>query len=62
MNRRTLAKAGLGAALAPLALPGAAKAATFTGRGAGYFTDAVLTTHEGRQARFYTDLIKEGGC
>jgi protein SCO1/2 len=58
MNRRTLAKAGLAAAMAPLALPRAAKAATFTGRGTGYFTDAMLTTHEGRQARFYTDLIK----
>jgi protein SCO1/2 len=58
MNRRNLAKAGLAAAMAPLVRPGVAAAATFTKRGAGYFTDAVLTTHEGRQARFYTDLLK----
>jgi protein SCO1/2 len=58
MNRRILAKAGLAAAMAPLVRPGVAAAATFTKRGAGHFTDAVLTTHEGRQARFYTDLLK----
>jgi protein SCO1/2 len=58
MNRRTLARAGLAAALVPLALPSVARASTFTGRGARYYTDAVLTTHEGKQARFYSDLIK----
>jgi protein SCO1/2 len=58
MDRRSFAKAGLAAALAPLALSGGAGAATFTSRGAGYFTDAVLTTHEGKRVRFYTDLLK----
>ena len=57
MNRRTFARAGLTAALAPLAA-GRAGADTFTSRGAGYFTDAVLTNHEGKQARFYTDLLQ----
>lgn len=58
MNRRSFAKAGLAAALAPLASSGRAGAASFTSRGAGYFTDAVLTTHEGKRVRFYTDLLK----
>ena len=58
MDRRSFAKAGLAAALAPLALSGGAGAATFTSRGAGYFTDAVLTTHEGKRVRFYPDLLK----
>ncbi len=58
MHRRTLAKAGLATALAPLLRPAPAEAATFTSRGASYFTDARLTTHEGKQVRFYTDLLK----
>jgi protein SCO1 len=58
MHRRTLAKAGLATALAPLMRPTPAEAATFTSRGASYFTDARLTTHEGKQVRFYTDLLK----
>lgn len=58
MNRRAFATAGLAAALAPLVPLRTAQAETFTGRGARYFTDAVLTTHEGRRVRFYTDLLK----
>src|SRR3954453_13951347 len=58
MHRRHLAKAGLAAALAPLVRPAPAAAATFTSRGASYFTDAVLTTHEGKRVRFYSDLLK----
>ena len=59
MHRRNLAKAGLAAALAPLVRPAPAAAATFTSRGASYFTDALLTTHDGRRVRFYSDLVKE---
>jgi protein SCO1/2 len=59
MNRRSFVKTGLAAAGAPLALPyTTAQTASFTSRGANYFTDAVVTTHEGRRARFYTDLLK----
>ena len=58
MHRRLLTKAGLAEALAPLARPVPADATTFTSRGASYFTDAVLTTHEGRKVRFYSDLLK----
>ena len=58
MNRRTLMTAGLAAGLAPLAGARRADAATFTSRGASYFTNAVLTTHEGRKVRFYSDLLK----
>ena len=58
MNRRAFARAGLAAAMAPLALPRIVDAATFTSRGASYFTNAVLTTHDNRQVRFYDDLLK----
>lgn len=62
MNRRTIITAGVAAALAPLAAPRLAGAETFTARGARYFTDAVLTTHEGQRVRFYTDLLKGKRC
>ena len=58
MNRRAFAAAGLTAAMAPLVLSRGAAAASFTTRGAAYFTNAVLTTHHGRKVRFYADLLK----
>ncbi|MEN0076624.1 MAG: SCO family protein [Paracraurococcus sp.] len=58
MNRRGFAAAGLAAALAPLVPSRPAVAATPSSRGAGYFTDAVVTTHRNEKVRFYTDLIQ----
>ena len=58
MRRRDFARAGLGAALAAagLALPRGGAGAT--AYGPDYFTNVVLTTHEGRKVRFYADLLQ----
>jgi len=58
MNRRDLAKASVAAAMSPLVLAKASGAVPFTTRGKAYFTDAVLTTHDERRVRFYTDLLQ----
>ena len=48
------------AVLVALAVAGAIHTAYAAGdaRGADYFTNIELTTHEGRTVRFYDDLIK----
>ena len=55
-NKRIMLKSALaGAALFP-ALAGAAKPAR--GPRAGYFPNPLLQTHDGRQVRFYDDVVK----
>lgn len=56
-NKRTILKTALaGAALFP-ALASATKSAS-AGPRAGYFPNALLQTHDGRQVRFYDDVVK----
>ena len=45
-------------AVAAAAVAPAARAASAARRGADYFTNVVLTTHEGKTVRFFDDLIK----
>lgn len=56
-NKRTILKTALaGAALFP-ALASATRSAS-AGPRAGYFPNALLQTHDGRQVRFYDDVVK----
>ena len=56
-NKRTILKAALtGAGLSP-ALVSATRPAS-AGPRAGYFPNALLQTHDGRQVRFYDDVVK----
>jgi protein SCO1 len=60
MSRRAFFLASAAAAVAPLALPSRARAATPLSQrgGAAYFTNAELHAHDGRTVRFYDDLVK----
>jgi protein SCO1/2 len=59
MRRRSLVGGGLAVAAAGLLpLRPALAAGRGTSYGAEYFTNAVLTTHEGRKVRFYDDLLR----
>lgn len=58
MNRRAFVQAGAATAMSPFVLADAAGAVPFTTRGKAYFTDAVVTTHDERRVRFYTDLLQ----
>jgi protein SCO1/2 len=44
--------------MSPFALSQRAVVAQAPAYGAQYFTDAVVTTHEGQKLRFYTDLLR----
>jgi protein SCO1/2 len=50
--------AGAAAVMSPFAFPRRTVVAQSPVYGARYFTDAVLTTHEGQKVRFYTDLLR----
>jgi protein SCO1/2 len=56
-SKRMLIKAMGGAVLYP-ALAGASSSAASAESRARYFPNAVLTTHENRQVKFYDDLVR----
>jgi len=58
MDRRAFLASSVGIALVPAAVPLARAAAPFSQRGAGYFTNAELRSHDGRTLRFYDDLLR----
>jgi protein SCO1/2 len=50
--------AGAAAVMSPFAFSQRAGVAQAPVYGVRYFTDALLTTHEGQKVRFYTDLLR----
>jgi protein SCO1 len=59
MNTRRNLLAGIGAAaLTMMARPAAAEPTRHSGHGAGYFPNVTLRTHEGKEVKFYDDLIR----
>jgi protein SCO1 len=58
-NRRTLLAGLGGAALSPVLAASSAARITQAGGGrAGYFSNAIFQTHEGRKVKFYDDLVR----
>lgn len=58
MNKKRMLLKTIGGAMAWPAFAAAAVKFPLVGNHAGYFPNAVLTTHENRQVKFYEDLIK----
>jgi protein SCO1/2 len=58
MDRRSFLTTATAAALAPLSLATAARAAPFHQDGAEWFTNVDVISHDGRTLRFYDDLLR----
>jgi protein SCO1 len=59
MLRRSFIARAAASALAPIALSLPVRAAPFQQDGAEWFTNVVVTAHDGRSFRFYEDLMKD---
>ena len=58
-TKRMFLKSAVGAAaLAPMLVTASTSTSTAAGPRATYFPNAILQTHEGRQVRFYDDVVK----